>query len=287
MLTVESPVVAAFDHGDELLLGSLADQMGWAFESVRLRRIADERALHEERLRQGLEASAAVITAGLTATTPAGAMERMVAETGTRFPWDQVMIILRDHGTLRVLAEHGAAWARGCQIAEGRGVVGHVARTGQPYLAADTATDPLYRDFSGGTTSEMCAPLVLAGRVVGVLNVESVVRHLDGSDLTILTQLAEQMGLVLQNTQLLSAEKETVARLHELDQLKSRLLTIALPRAADASHRRDGVRGGARRTPRGDAGGQGGGVRRRDRPSGERALPHRRSDAACRADRAG
>lgn len=227
VLTVESPAVAAFDHGDELLLGSLADQMGWAFESVRLRRIADERALHEERLRQGLEASAAVITAGLTATTPAGAMERMVAETGTRFPWDQVMIILRDDGTLRVLAEHGAAWARGCQIAEGRGVVGHVARTGQPYLAADTATDPLYRAFSGDTTSEMCAPLVIAGRVVGVLNVESVVRHLDGSDLTILTQLAEQMGLVLQNTQLLSAEKETVARLHELDQLKSRLLTIA------------------------------------------------------------
>jgi signal transduction histidine kinase len=227
VLTVASPDVAAFGDGDELLLGSLADQMGWAFESVRLRRVADERASHEERLRQGLEASAAVVTAGLTATTPTGAMERMVAETGARFPWDQVMIILREHGTLRVVAEHGAAWARGCQIAEGRGVVGHVACTGQPYLAGDTATDPRYRAFSGDTTSEMCAPLVIAGRVVGVLNVESVVRHLDGSDLTVLTQLAEQMGLVLQNTQLLSAEKETVARLHELDQLKSRLLTIA------------------------------------------------------------
>jgi K+-sensing histidine kinase KdpD len=228
VLAVESHEAAAFDDRDVVLLSALADQMAWALESVRQRRIAGERAEREERLRRGFEASAAVITAGLGTTGTTAVLDRMVREIRDRFGWTGMFVALRrPDGRLGVEAAYGSDGAEGVILPEDRGIAGHVVLTRQPYLAADVATDPYYVPFHVDTTSEMCAPLTVSGRVVGVVDAQSDDEPFTEGDLGILTRLAEQMSLVLHNTELLSVEKGTVARLHELDQLKSRLLSIA------------------------------------------------------------
>jgi GAF domain-containing protein len=53
-------------------------------------------------------------------------------------------------------------------------ICGRVFRTGRPALVADVRVDPDYRDFPGARTrSELAVPIVAAGRVVGVVNLES------------------------------------------------------------------------------------------------------------------
>lgn len=228
ILAVESPEPSAFGDRDVALLSLLADQMGWAFESVRQRRLAADRARREERLRRGLEASAAVITAGLEVSGTASVLDRMVREIRDRFSWGGMFVALRQpDGRLEVVAAYASEGAEGATVPEGRGVVGHVVRTGRPYLAPDVAVDPHYMPFHPDTRSEMCAPLTVAGRVVGALDAQSDRAPFSDEDLEVLTRLAVQMSLVIHNTELLSAEKVTVARLHELDRLKSRLLSIA------------------------------------------------------------
>ncbi len=58
-----------------------------------------------------------------------------------------------------------------------RGIVSHVAATGQPYYASDVSKDPYYLEASPNVRSEFTVPLVLDGQLVGILDVES--RELD------------------------------------------------------------------------------------------------------------
>lgn len=226
---VESVATSAFGDDDVALLQPIADTMAWVLESARLRQEADARAEREQRLRRGLEASAAVVTAGLEATELGTAFDRMVREIRDQLEWRSLAVLLCEGRTLRVASQYGYEQdIAGATYSVDRGILGHVATTGRPYLAEDTSLDPYYDDVVGTTRSELCVPLRLAGRVRGLLNVESPVPGaLTSEDLRIAVRIADQMSLIMHNVELLSAEKETVARLHELDRLKSRLLTIA------------------------------------------------------------
>src|SRR5690606_25013029 len=62
-------------------------------------------------------------------------------------------------------------------IGGGRGIVSHVAATGQPYYAPDVSVDPFYIAASPDVRSEFAVPLFLDGQLVGILDVES--RELD------------------------------------------------------------------------------------------------------------
>jgi putative methionine-R-sulfoxide reductase with GAF domain len=53
-------------------------------------------------------------------------------------------------------------------------ICGRVYRTGIPALASDVALDPDFLSFSGGRTrSELTVPIVVAGVIVGVVNIEA------------------------------------------------------------------------------------------------------------------
>jgi GAF domain-containing protein len=53
-------------------------------------------------------------------------------------------------------------------------VCGRVFRTGQAVLLGDVFTEPEYREFPGGESrSELAVPIVVGGRPVGVVNLES------------------------------------------------------------------------------------------------------------------
>lgn len=198
-------------------------------EPVRSEQLAARRAAHEERLRRGLEATAAVISAGLEATDLGSALDRMVREIRQQLGWEAIAVLVVEGERLRVAAHYGYEQDVAHQTySTQRGILGHVAVTARPHLASDVRNDPFYDDVVSSTRSELCVPILFAGEVRGLLNAESPVPgRFSEEDLDILTRLADQMALVMHNLELLGSREETVERLHELDRLKSRLLTTA------------------------------------------------------------
>ncbi len=64
----------------------------------------------------------------------------------------------------------------------GKGIIGHVIRTGETVIASDVREDPRYVEGRPGTLSEIAMPIVVEQQVVGALDLES--DHLDAFDET-------------------------------------------------------------------------------------------------------
>lgn len=74
------------------------------------------------------------------------------------------------------------------------GIVGHVAATGKPHYAPDVSTDPYYIKGSVTVRSQFAMPLIVDGRVIGVLDVED--EKLDGFPEDVRSVLAAFAALV-------------------------------------------------------------------------------------------
>jgi phosphoserine phosphatase RsbU/P len=55
----------------------------------------------------------------------------------------------------------------------GQGIVGWVAKTGEPVIVPDVSSDPRYVAARHETRSEIATPMVMEGRTIGVFNLES------------------------------------------------------------------------------------------------------------------
>jgi GAF domain-containing protein len=59
------------------------------------------------------------------------------------------------------------------QLQVGQGIVGWVAKTGEPVIVPDVRRDSRYVAARPETRSELAAPLTIEGRTIGVFNLES------------------------------------------------------------------------------------------------------------------
>ncbi|HEX7320536.1 MAG TPA: GAF domain-containing protein [bacterium] len=83
------------------------------------------------------------------------------------------------------------------------GVTGHVAATRQMHYAPDVTKEPHYVVGVKEAKSEVCLPLMIGERLVGVLDVESPV--FDGftqDDINLLSTLSAQIAIALENSRL-------------------------------------------------------------------------------------
>jgi GAF domain-containing protein len=84
-------------------------------------------------------------------------------------------------------------------------------------------------DAKRDTTAELCVPIVVNGRVVGVMNLESRIRDAYTDSVGIASAVAEQVGLAIQYARrfheqaVLSMSTATTANVHELGKLSDRL----------------------------------------------------------------
>ncbi|THF70272.1 EAL domain-containing protein [Deinococcus sp. Arct2-2] len=89
------------------------------------------------------------------------------------------------------------------------GVMGRVARTGQAAWIEDIDQDPEALKAMEGISSEVCVPLCLYGKVVGVLNVESVgERRLRAWDAELITAAGEYVQYSLERASLHAEVKD-------------------------------------------------------------------------------
>ena len=113
-----------------------------------------------------------------------------------------VALINPTTGLLEIHAAKGLpAKAGELKLRVGEGITGWVARTGQPARVGDVRRDPRYVRLRPGVRSELAVPLEVAGKVRGVLNVDSDRPDaFSAEDQELLEALAGQAARVIHNT---------------------------------------------------------------------------------------
>src|SRR5271169_145762 len=125
------------------------------------------------------------------------------------------------------------------RIPLGQGITGTAAATGHSVRVSDVSKDPRYINAIDSVRSELAVPLMLQGKCVGVLDIQS--RHLDyftREQQSIMTLLASRLAVAIDNARLFQrvrAQAETLLLLNEVGRETSSILDVEelLRRAAE------------------------------------------------------
>ena len=138
----------------------------------------------------------------------------VVEATAQTFGYTLVSLYLVEDDDLRLQHQVGYHQVLD-RVPLSRGVMGRVARTGEPVLLADVRGDPDFLSAAEDVVSEVCVPLRDRGRVVGVVNLES--RRgvtLGEADLRLMTALAEHIGVAAGRARLYAEIRAGDERFH-------------------------------------------------------------------------
>ncbi len=160
----------AFTQADLQLLVAIAASAGVAMERIRLL---------EETQRRASELSVlhTIAALGVTAEDEDSLIEQATEAIAQALYHENVGVFLLDaernvlcpHPSFRAISEV----ALHVEVPLGTGITGHVAVTGEPYRTGDVTNDPFYLMVLPETRSEMCAPLRVGDRTLGVIDVQS------------------------------------------------------------------------------------------------------------------
>lgn len=150
------------------------------------------------------------------------ATTRLISE---RFGFYHVGIFLiddaREFAILQAANSEGGQrmLARAHRLALGTGVVGFCAQTSRPRIALDVGADAVYFDNPDlpETRSEVALPLKTHSKTVGVLDVQSTeAGAFSEEDLQVLTTLANQVSIAMENTRLLTETRSALAQVQDV-----------------------------------------------------------------------
>lgn len=107
----------------------------------------------------------------------------------------------------------------------GIGVTGWVAYKCEPLLVADVRRDPHYVSVKTDVRSELAVPMMLRGRLIGVINVDSTrVAAFTGEDEKLLMAVAEQSARVIETARLHGKLRRHAERMEALFALGNQLI---------------------------------------------------------------
>jgi GAF domain-containing protein len=150
------------------------------------------------------------------------ATTRLISE---RFGFYHVGIFIvdqdRQYAVLQAANSEGGArmLKRNHRLQLGVGVVGFSAQTGQPRIALDVGTDAVYFNNPDlpTTRSEVALPIRAQGKTIGVLDVQSTeAGAFSPEDLEVLTTLANQVSIALENARLLTEARAAYTQMQEV-----------------------------------------------------------------------
>src|SRR6267143_628240 len=133
--------------------------------------------------------------------------------------------------------------AENLRIPLGQGITGTAAATGHSVRVSDTGKDPRYINAIDSVRSELAVPLMLRGKCIGVLDIQS--RHLDyftRDQQNILTLLASRLAVAIENARLFQkvrTQADTLLLLSEVGRETGAILAVEelLRRAAEQTKR--------------------------------------------------
>ncbi|MGH2521980.1 MAG: GAF domain-containing protein, partial [Anaerolineales bacterium] len=196
------------------VLDSLGRQLATAIQRVQLfetvqRQVQELTILH------------AVATAGAEATSEDALIERATQVIGGTLYPQNFGVLLLDHGAgmLHVHPSYrlAASFMETRGVPLGQGIVGQVAATGHPVRVPDVTRNPNYIAADPQTRSELCVPLKIGERILGVINVESIRRDaFTETDERVLTTLAGQLATAIEKLRLFTQIQQREAELSTL-----------------------------------------------------------------------
>jgi sigma-B regulation protein RsbU (phosphoserine phosphatase) len=125
------------------------------------------------------------------------------------------------------------------RVPVGKGITGTAAQSGQPVLVGDVRNDPRYLSAIESVRSEIAVPLVLEGRVIGVLDIQSREENsFTNEQQQVLALVASRLAGAIENARLYQSARrqaETLRVLNEAGREANSILDVEqlLRRAAD------------------------------------------------------
>jgi len=140
-------------------------------------------------------------------------------------------VLLPEEGTnqlyFRFAIGHRPEVVEHWRIPIGEGIIGAAAVTGQSVRVGDVRKDSRYLNALDAVQSELAVPLIVRGRVIGVLDIESSQPdYFTPDQQNILTLVASRIGTAIENARLFE---------HERNQAETLLLLNEVTREANAS----------------------------------------------------
>jgi GAF domain-containing protein/nitrogen-specific signal transduction histidine kinase len=211
-------------HGQLSLLTTFANQAAVALENARLYEAERKRAAQFAVVNQVARKAVSILD-------PDQLLQESVIAIQQGFEYHNVILLQLDEATGKLGEQAIAGGFEDIGPPDyyqdvGKGLIGWAAQTGQPLMVNEVSQDPRYVvGFSEQvpTRAELCVPLKLGERVIGVLDVQEIRPNaFDEMDLAAMETLADQIAVAIENSRLFKAERE------------QRQLTEALKEAASA-----------------------------------------------------
>jgi GAF domain-containing protein len=114
----------------------------------------------------------------------------------------------------------------GHRLAVGQtGIVGYVTGRGIPRVALDTGADAVFFDnpHLPLTHSEMALPLIVRGKVIGALDIQSnKIDAFSAGDIDVMQTVADQLSIAIENTRLFTESEAVISQFETLTTLQTR-----------------------------------------------------------------
>jgi phosphoserine phosphatase RsbU/P len=129
--------------------------------------------------------------------------------------------------------------AENLRIPVGQGITGTAAATGHSVRVSDVSADPRYINALDEVRSELAVPLMIQGKCIGVLDIQSdELNYFTPDQQSILTLLASRLAIAIENARLFeraNAQANTLLLLNEVSREMSSILDVEelLRRAAE------------------------------------------------------
>ena len=179
---------------------------------------------------------AASVSRQITTVLDLNVLLQDVAEkTRSGFQLDHVSVFLFNPDTGQLSLEAGSGQVGQQMKAQGKSfnvqtdnaLVAEAARRQQAVLVGDVTQDKRHfpNPLLPATRSELSLPMLLGGRLIGVLDLQaSQLNRFSEDDVRIIQSLAEQIAIAVENAHLFNQQATFVERLRALDQMKSQFL---------------------------------------------------------------
>jgi PAS domain S-box-containing protein len=232
ILNVDSRTCQSYDEEMGKMVAAFANQAAAAIENASLYEETRQRARELSILHQVAQDTAVTLDVDeLLHQTTAMITSLLYPDVFSFVMVDEASGQLRPHASSHGIPAHFFQ----TNIPYEDSVVGRVVRTGLPYLVEDVITEPNYFEGVTQTRSEVAVPLMVNGRVIAAINVESPVPDaFTDSDVRFLVTLASQVATAIERVQLYrtlrdqanSLARQVDSRTAELQAEKERTLAI-------------------------------------------------------------
>ncbi|MBI3914131.1 MAG: GAF domain-containing protein [Chloroflexi bacterium] len=238
VLGAQSSRVDAFDESDQAAMETLANQIAIALVNARLYRDSRRRLAEMFTLSEVSRAIASTLDVQELGRRAIDTLEAFLA-----YGYSAILLIQPDGRMIPLaLSTQNAGPEFETRDREhiqqfdprvGKGITGDVAQTGQPARVGDVTRDPRYLAVRANVKSELCVPLQIGERVIGILNIESPVENAyTEDDERLLTTLASPLAIAIENARLYARARDEAdvkaALLRELShRVKNNLTAVA------------------------------------------------------------